>query len=110
MTDHIGQSLMLVKEFVRFFNCVVMIIAHPTKAVFDRGSSRVPGLADIEGSMNWYNKCDNGLIIWRDLGRNSCKVISAKVREIGAGKTGECYFAVDPATGIFTPQHGAVTP
>jgi twinkle protein len=85
----------------------VIMVAHPTKAVTEKGG-RTPSLADIEGSMNWYNKCDNGLIIERDAA--STKVISAKVREHGAGRIGFAHFHVDETTGRFTPQHGAVTP
>ncbi len=106
MTDYIGESLMLVKQFCRSMNAVVIIAAHPTKAINQNGG-RISGLADIEGSMNWFNKCDNGLIVVRDLERNAAKVISAKVRELGAGKIGTCHFTVDPETGIFTPQTGA---
>jgi hypothetical protein len=69
----------------------------------------VVSLADIEGSMNWFNKCDNGLIVVRESGTNAAKVISAKVREIGAGKLGSCSFMVDPLTGQFTPQYGSDT-
>lgn len=108
MTDYIGECLREVKQFCRTCNAVVMVVAHPTKAVNENGG-RVAGLADIEGSMNWFNKCDNGLIVVRDSGHNSCRVISAKVREIGAGKVGVCHFTVDPATGIYTPQYGAVS-
>jgi twinkle protein len=25
-----------------------------------------PNLYDISGSANWYNKCDFGIVIWRD--------------------------------------------
>jgi hypothetical protein len=57
--------------------------------------------------MNWYNKCDNGLIVVRDPEKPVCRVISAKVREIGAGKRGVCYFDVNEETGIFKPQYGA---
>jgi twinkle protein len=106
MTDYIGECLRLVKQFCRTLNVIVIIIAHPTKAVNENGG-RVAGLADIEGSMNWFNKCDNGLIVVRDAERNACKVISAKVREIGAGKVGVCHFTVDPLTGIYKPQYGA---
>ena len=108
LTDYIGECLMLIKQFCRSLNVVVVMVAHPTKAVSEHGG-RAPGLADIEGSMNWFNKCDNGLIVVREVEKNSCKVISAKVREIGAGKPGVCYFDVDPATGIFKPQSGAVS-
>lgn len=107
MTDYIGQCLMYLKQFCRSMNATVIMVAHPTKAGVSEG--KVPSLADIEGSMNWYNKCDNGLIVHRDPEANTCKVISAKAREIGSGKRGTCWFTVDPDTGVFTPQHGAVT-
>jgi len=105
MTDYIGECLMLVKQFCRSVNAIVVIVAHPTKAIVHTGN-RVVSLADIEGSMNWYNKCDNGLIVVREAG-NTAKVISAKVREIGAGKIGSCSFFVDPSNGQFTPQYGS---
>ena len=107
LTDYIGEGLMLLKQFCRTFNVIVIVVAHPTKAVNEKGG-RVAGLADIEGSMNWFNKCDNGLIVVRDPEKSNAQVISAKVREIGAGKLGICHFTVDPATGIFIPQYGAV--
>lgn len=107
LTDYIGQCLMYLKQFCRAYSVTVMIVAHPTKAGVSQGGT--PTLADIEGSMNWYNKCDNGLIVVRDPDKPTAKVISAKVREIGAGKRGMCHFFVDPDTGRFTPQKGAVT-
>lgn len=106
LTDYIGECLMLVKQFCRSVNAIVVIVAHPTKAISANGG-RVVSLADIEGSMNWFNKCDNGLIVVREAGANACKVISAKVREIGAGKLGTCHFTVDPATGRYDPQYGS---
>lgn len=107
MTDYIGECLMMLKQFCRSLNATVIMVAHPTKAGVSEG--KVPSLADIEGSMNWYNKCDNGLIVARDPEANSSRVISAKAREIGSGKRGTCWFMVDPATGLYTPQRGAVT-
>jgi twinkle protein len=107
LTDYIRTALMYLKRICRHYGVAVIVIAHPTKAVTERGG-RTPSLADIEGSMNWYNKCDNGLIVEREAG--GTKVISAKVREHGAGRVGTAYFHVDPNTGRFTPQLGAVTP
>lgn len=106
MTDYIRTALMYLKRICRHHRVAVILIAHPTKAVTEKGG-RTPSLADIEGSMNWYNKCDNGLIVERT--GTTAKIISAKVREIGAGKVGVCHFDVDPATGRFTPQYGAVS-
>ena len=108
LTDYIGECIMQIKDFVRTMDVSVIVVAHPTKAVSE-GAGRIARLDDIEGSMNWYNKADNGLIIVREEG-NKAKVISAKVRyEPDAGRLGTCHFMIDAATGIFTPQYGATT-
>lgn len=106
LTDYIGRCLIEVKDFCRTMNAIVVIVAHPTKAIAQNGG-RIASLADVEGSMHWFNKCDNGLIVVREAGTNTSKVISGKVREIGAGKLGSCHFMVDPMTGQFTPQYGS---
>jgi twinkle protein len=107
VTDYIGNSLMMVKDFCRSLDATVIIVAHPTKAINENGG-RVPGLYDVEGSANWANKCDNGLVVWRDMENGGTKVISNKVREApDAGIIGAALFHVDPLTGIFTPQLGA---
>lgn len=108
MTDYIRQCLMYLKQFARAYGVAVILVAHPTKAVTENGG-RTPLLSDIEGSMNWYNKCDNGLIVVRNFESKTSQVISAKVREIGAGKIGQCHFYVDENTGVFTPQYGGVS-
>jgi twinkle protein len=102
LTDYIGQCLMYLKQFCRAMNVAVILVAHPTKAGVEAG--KTPSLADVEGSMNWYNKCDNGLIVVRDPMEAASKVISAKCREIGAGRRGECKFYVDEKTGLFVPM------
>jgi twinkle protein len=108
MTDYIGECLTYAKAYARQANVTVIIVAHPTKAVTENGG-RIPNLADIDGSMNWFNKCDNGLVVWRDITKKGvAMVISQKVRQIGAGARGECDFTVDRETGIFTPMYGAV--
>lgn len=109
LSDYIGWCIMQIKDFTRTLDVSVAVIAHPTKAVNENGG-RIPKLSDIEGSMNWFNKADNGLVLARDDEKNETRVISSKVRQIGAGRRGECYFSVDPKTGIFTPMKGAVTP
>ena len=65
LSDYIGQCLMWLKQFCRSKSIAVILVAHPTKAVTENGG-QIPLLSDIEGSMNWYNKCDNGLIVVRD--------------------------------------------
>jgi twinkle protein len=107
MVDYISQCLRWLKQFARVYGVTVVVVAHPTKAGVSDG--KVPSLTDVEGAMHWHNKCDNGLIVYREGETTTTRVISAKVREIGAGKRGVCYFDVEPDTGIFTPQKGGVS-
>jgi hypothetical protein len=65
MTDYIGECLMLIKQFCRSVSAIVVIVAHPNQGYRNEWRP-VVSLADIEGSMNWYNKCDNGLIVVRE--------------------------------------------
>jgi twinkle protein len=108
LTDYIAECLRLIKQFCRKFDVSFFMVVHPTKAVNESGG-RIPKLSDCEGSMAWWNKCDNGLIVHREPEKNSTIVMSTKVREIGAGKLGVCHFDVDPQTGIFMPQYGGAT-
>lgn len=107
MTDYIRECIKKMKDFVRSYKVAFVIIVHPTKDAAKDG--RVPSLFDCEGSMHWWNKSDNGLIVHRDKSLpDTCKVISAKVREIGAGLVGECMFWVDRDTGMIKPKEGCV--
>lgn len=106
MTDFIRDSLREMKRFLRAKEVSLFLVAHPTKPP-PESASKPPSLFQVEGSASWYNKLDNGLIVHRE--GNTAKVISAKVREMGAGKLGVCHFMVDEATGRFTPQYGAVS-
>lgn len=108
MTDYIRQCLMYLKQFCRSRNVAVILVAHPTKAVTENGG-RTPLLSDVEGSMHWYNKCDNGLIVVREFTTKTAKVISSKARVRGSGKIGVCHFFVDEDSERFTPQKGAVS-
>jgi twinkle protein len=101
LTDYIGRCLMRVKMFARQTGCTMYMVAHPTKATVGREVT----LADIEGSMHWFNKCDTGIIVKRQ--EKDTMVTVAKVREQPvAGTCGHHLFLVDQNTGIFHEQPG----
>lgn len=107
MTDYIRECIKKMKDFVRSYKVAFVIVVHPTKDSARDG--RVPSLYDCEGSVHWWNKSDNGLIVHRSREHmDTCKVISAKVREIGAGMLGECLFSVDRDTGRMMPKEGCL--
>lgn len=66
-TDYISSSLDLISNFNKKNGTHCFIIAHPTKMKFNEktGAYDVPGLYDINGSANWYNKADIGLSMYK---------------------------------------------
>lgn len=83
-TEYIGHAIRQMKRFGRDFDCVVAVVAHPQK-MNDRnvvGGIRKPTLYDINGSANWYNKADHGIVVHRpDVNSNIAHVSVQKVRE-----------------------------
>lgn len=107
-TEWIGACLQAIAKFARDENIAIILSAHPTKSGVADGKR--PGPYDLADSAHFANKPANILSVWRDpSGNGVTEICSQKVREIGAGKRGVCYFSVDENTGIFTPQPGAVS-
>jgi hypothetical protein len=81
-TDYIGFILTKIRKFARKNNISVFIIAHPTKMRRDKQSGEFPkpNMYDISGSSHWYNKSDNGLIVWRDFDKGWTEIIVEKVK------------------------------
>ena len=66
-TEYIGRAIRTLKRFAKAFQAHICVVAHPTKSVKDGdGKYRMPTLYDINGSANWYNKADLGVIVHRE--------------------------------------------
>jgi twinkle protein len=59
--QYIEQSLRRLKQKARRYNMMLIIVAHPTKLQDEQKAS----LYSINGSANWRNKADHGVIIHR---------------------------------------------
>lgn len=65
-TEYIGRAIRTLKRFAKAFKVHICVIAHPTKSAKDgEGNYKMPTLYDINGSANWYNKADLGVIVHR---------------------------------------------
>jgi hypothetical protein len=65
-TEYIGRAIRTLKRFAKAFQVHICVVAHPTKSVKDGdGNYKMPTLYDINGSANWYNKADLGVIVHR---------------------------------------------
>jgi twinkle protein len=59
--QYIEHALRRFKQKTRRFNMLLIIVAHPTKLQAEQTAT----LYSINGSANWRNKCDHGIIVHR---------------------------------------------
>lgn len=100
MTDYIGRALRAIKRFARERKVFVMILAHPSKEVWREGKTRPPTLYDIADSAHFYNKCDLGVVIHRDV-EDVAEVMVCKARFRATGSRGETKMMFEKASETF---------
>ncbi|VIO80081.1 hypothetical protein CI41S_70410 [Bradyrhizobium ivorense] len=101
MSEYIGRAIRMLKRFGRQYEVAVIVLAHPTKDVFERGKLRAPSLYDIDGSAHWVNKPDHGVVIERDPQADAATVHISKVRFEQTGYRGAVRMKFDPASQRF---------
>jgi twinkle protein len=92
-TQYVSENLSKIRRFARLYNLHIWVIAHPTKqrkieSGENKGNYNPPGLYDISGGANWYNKADNGLTVFRDMQNGNVKICVTKIRFKEIGKIG----------------------
>lgn len=67
-TKYVSESLDKISNFNQKNGTHCFLVAHPTKMKYnhEQGCYEMPGLYDISGSANFYNKADIGLTIYKD--------------------------------------------
>jgi twinkle protein len=102
-TQYISKTLKQMRQFNRRNFIHTFLVAHPQKLFRNKdGSYPVPGLYDISGSAHWYNKTDNGIVVWRDLSGVSSPSVQVHVKKIKfreIGRIGMVELRYDLATG-----------
>lgn len=65
-TEYVGLAMRKLKRWARRHGILVVIAAHPKKMErLADGNFRMPSTYDINGSANFFNKCDVSLIVHR---------------------------------------------
>lgn len=100
-SEYIGRAIRMLKRFGRQYEVVVIVVAHPTKDVFERGKLRTPTLYDIDGSAHWFNKPDHGVVIERDPVADEATAHIPKVRFEQTGYRGAIRMKFDRASQRF---------
>ena len=111
-TNYISQLLTKLTAFAKAYQVHVVLIAHPTKIQKDEGgiNFKVPSLYDIAGSANFYNKTDNGVIIWRDFESNRAVAYIQKIRFKWIGQVGSASFEYQVDNGCYKSVDSAPPP
>jgi twinkle protein len=112
-TEHVSASLGLLRRFARTHGVHVWVVAHPAKMQKNLDDKYpVPRPYDISGSAHWYNRADNCLSVWRDVGdpekRHEVEVHIQKVRNKHVGTVGMTTLLWDSITGrLYEKRSGA---
>ncbi len=87
------------------YNCLLIVVAHPRKMNRNPVTGATPrvGMYDINGSADFYNKADYGIVVERDkeVGVTRVYVDKVKFKHLGAG--GVAAFVYDPVNGRYLP-------
>lgn len=104
-TQYLSNFLNLFTEFATQYNCLVILVAHPRKMNRNPVTNHTPRpeMYDVNGSADFFNKADYGLVVERDkeVGVTRVYVEKVKFKHLGAG--GVATFVYDPVSGRYLP-------
>lgn len=109
-TNYISKILDKISYFAKKNNVLTVLVAHPTKMEKSKDSDffKVPSLYSISGSSNFYNKCDYGITIYRNLKADEVEVHVQKVRFKWLGNIGFVNTKYNSVNGRFSTIVGDV--
>tara|TARA_X000001382_G_scaffold92539_1_gene67115 strand:- start:325 stop:984 length:660 start_codon:yes stop_codon:yes gene_type:complete len=101
-TDYVGDAIKKLKRFAKNYKVHVMVVAHPTKLTpkDQDGNLPIPNLYHIEDSRHWNNKCDQGIVVYRQKRATLIRVAKSRYHEI-LGPTGNVLFYFSMDTGRY---------
>ena len=104
-TQYISNLLNKFTEFATQYNCLLILVAHPRKMNRNPTTGATPRVEmyDINGSADYYNKADYGIVVERDkeIGITRVYVDKVKFKHLGVG--GVATFVYDPVNGRYLP-------
>jgi len=99
--SYIGRELSHITQFCQQTNTHLFLVAHPRKIESEGGQYKKPTLYSISGSADFFNKCYNGLIVFRNIGQKTeyksdvVTIYVEKVKRKENGQLGQFYMAPD---------------
>lgn len=110
-TNYISKALDKLTEFAQKHDVMVVLMAHPNKQIKDKdGVIPAPTMYDINGSANFFNKADFGIVVHRNRIANNVEVHVQKVKFRHLGTCGTAYFHYNLNNGRYVPYVQDVIP
>lgn len=110
-TNYISKALDKLTEFAQKHDVMVVLMAHPNKQIKDKdGVIPAPTMYDINGSANFFNKADFGIVVHRNRIANNVEVHVQKVKFRHLGTCGTAYFHYNLNNGRYVPYKQDVLP
>lgn len=104
-TQYISNLLNKFTEFATQYNCLLILVAHPRKMNRNPTTGATPRVEmyDINGSADFYNKADYGIVVerYKEIGITRVYVDKVKFKHLGVG--GVATFVYDPVNGRYLP-------
>lgn len=104
-TQYLSNLLNKFTEFATQNNCLLIVVAHPRKMNRNPATGVTPRVEmyDINGTADFYNKADYGIVVERDkeIGITRVYVDKVKFKHLGTG--GVAAFVYDPVSGRYLP-------
>lgn len=109
-TEYVSVVMRQIRQFATKHDVHIWLIAHPTKMpATASGEEQIPRLQSVAGSINFRNKADFGLSVYRDLQRmtNEVDILITKTRWPQFAQLGRVRFEFQPVNKRFI-EIGAV--
>ena len=106
LTEYVGAALRELKRFARKYQVHLIVVAHPMKMKRnDNGKYPFPSLYDISDSAHWYNRCDAGLVVYREEESTTVRVAKSRYHdEIGSPGEASVRYVPERSTFEWMPQ------
>ena len=103
-TEYVSQTLSLIRNWARAWECHVWIVAHPAKQRREDGKLPTPRPDMIAGSQHWWNKADNCIAVQRNYDDADAPVdiLIQKIRFKHIGRIGTVSLHYDRVTGQYS--------
>ena len=101
LTEYVGQALRRLKRIARKLQIHLIVVAHPMKLRRgDNGKYPMPSLYDVSDSAHFYNRCDVGIVVYRDGDISIVRVAKSRYHD-EIGKPGDIQVNYIPERSTF---------